>query len=147
MRDVLECRYSRLLGCYPAPQRAQYAEELLATLMDSSRPGQRWPDVRQSAALVLAGLRARCRADRYRPAREVWAQGLQIMVIGVLVYLAVHDLYAGVLQHTKTDLASGLLAAAAVVPVLRGRFRPALLLVTVALTGQSLFVDGGFSVH
>ena len=64
----LERRYRRLLRCYPAQYRADRADEMLATLLDTAAPGQRWPAARESAALVRGGIRARAGVNSSQPA-------------------------------------------------------------------------------
>src|SRR5439155_8666510 len=56
-------RYRLLLRCYPAAYRDARGEELLGTLLDDARPGQRIPSVRDAADLVFHGLRRRLRDD------------------------------------------------------------------------------------
>lgn len=57
--DALARRYRRLLFAYPDSYRRQRGEELLGTLLDTARPGQRRPTVADAADLVLGGLRQR----------------------------------------------------------------------------------------
>ncbi|GAB1646338.1 hypothetical protein [Krasilnikovia sp. MM14-A1259] len=85
MNNVLERRYGHLLRSYPAADRSRFGDELVGTLLESARPGQRWPDPRQAFALVLAGLRARTLAER-RGGRAMRAQGFQVAVLGLLMY-------------------------------------------------------------
>lgn len=64
----LERGYRRLLRAYPADYRARRADEMLGTLLDSAAPGQRRPSARESAALILGGIRARAARNASRPA-------------------------------------------------------------------------------
>ena len=57
--DALARRYRRLLFAYPDSYRRQRGDELLGTLLDTARPGQRRPSVADAADLVLGGLRQR----------------------------------------------------------------------------------------
>jgi DNA-directed RNA polymerase specialized sigma24 family protein len=57
--DSLARRYRRLLFAYPDSYRRQRGEELLGTLLDTARPGQRRPTVADAADLMLGGLRQR----------------------------------------------------------------------------------------
>jgi DNA-directed RNA polymerase specialized sigma24 family protein len=57
--DPLARRYRTLLLAYPDSYRHQRGEELLGTLMDAARPGQRRPTAAEAADLVLGGLRQR----------------------------------------------------------------------------------------
>jgi hypothetical protein len=56
---VLARRYERLLLAYPAGYRRRRSAEILGTLLDSARPGQRRPALADAADLVRGGLRAR----------------------------------------------------------------------------------------
>jgi hypothetical protein len=55
----LRSRYFRLLKAYPRSYRDQRGEEILATLLESSAPGSRYPDLRDAADLVLHGVQMR----------------------------------------------------------------------------------------
>jgi len=58
----LERRYRLLLKAYPRDYRAAKGEEILATLLDNARPGQRLPSLADAADIV--GHAARRRASR-----------------------------------------------------------------------------------
>jgi hypothetical protein len=51
------CRW--LLRAYPASYRAERGDEMLTTLAENARPGRGWTGWRETAALVLGGLRVR----------------------------------------------------------------------------------------
>jgi hypothetical protein len=57
--SALERRCRMLLRAYPRWYRRQRGEEMLATLLESSEPGQRWPSARDARALIIGGLRVR----------------------------------------------------------------------------------------
>jgi hypothetical protein len=59
MTQPLERRYRRLLRSYPLAYRQERAEEMISTLLELARPGQRRPTFREAAALALGGLRTR----------------------------------------------------------------------------------------
>jgi hypothetical protein len=65
-RSALERRYRAFLRAYPAEYRRRRGEEMVATLMDTARPGRRWPEVAEVADLVLSGLRERVGGVRRR---------------------------------------------------------------------------------
>jgi hypothetical protein len=150
MSQTLDRRYGRLLRCYPAGYRADFAEEILDTLLASARPGQRWPDVRQSAALLTAAVRLRL-GSRGRTARETWAQGLQLTVVGFLAQSLAMRLWFDVLTYPagsilsrvasfgRTGIASSVLMLLALPLVLWGRFVPAAALMWAATAGTFLF--------
>lgn len=56
---VLATRYRMLLGLYPRRYRAERGDEILGTLLDAARPGQRWPSRRDTASMIIGGLRVR----------------------------------------------------------------------------------------
>ena len=78
MSAVLERRYRRLLWAYPHDYRRGRGDEILATLLDMSESGRRWPALREAVSLVVGGLVARIRANRERPLRAVWLGGLRV---------------------------------------------------------------------
>ena len=55
----LERRCRSLLRAYPRWYRRQRGDEMLATLLEASQPGQRWPSARDTRALIMGGLRVR----------------------------------------------------------------------------------------
>ncbi|WP_027341616.1 hypothetical protein [Hamadaea tsunoensis] len=79
----LERRYRRLLWAYPREYRKSRADEILGTLMEIDE-GRRWPAPREAAALLTGGLRTRIRANRERPPRQVWRDGLRFAVLAAL---------------------------------------------------------------
>jgi hypothetical protein len=81
----LVVRYRALLAAYPARHRAAWRDEMLSTLLETARPGQRWPAPRESWFLVTEGLRCRAGTSTGRPMRVVVAGGLRI---GLLLVLA-----------------------------------------------------------
>ena len=74
---ALERRYRELLRWYPPSQR----EEMLGVLLDSARPGQRSPGVRQTANLVLCGLAIQARRALSRLAGERWQDALAVVSV------------------------------------------------------------------
>jgi hypothetical protein len=59
MGSTLEIRYGRLLLTYPASYRRERGAEMLGTLMESARPGQRWPSLADAVDLLAGGIRHR----------------------------------------------------------------------------------------
>lgn len=55
----LERRYRRLLLAYPRWYRQRRGEEILTTLLEGSRPGQRRPAAGQAVALLVHGTATR----------------------------------------------------------------------------------------
>jgi hypothetical protein len=60
----LERRCRSLLRAYPRWYRRQRGDEMLATLLEASQPGQRWPSARDTRALIIGGLRVRGTQDQ-----------------------------------------------------------------------------------
>jgi hypothetical protein len=60
--DVLERRLRRLLLAYPAGYRRERGAEIVTTLLDTARPGQRVPGAADAVDVVRAGLRCRVAA-------------------------------------------------------------------------------------
>jgi len=86
MTQALEDRYRWLLRSYPRGYRQERSAEILGTLMDLARPGQQRPTIRESAALVVAGLRTRTGAHRRHTTAAVWADALRLVVLFLLAY-------------------------------------------------------------
>jgi hypothetical protein len=87
---TLEGHYRRLLGVYPLAHRRAYEQEMLGVLMDGSRPGQRFPAVRDALDVLSAGLRARIghsgrglRADRWRDAAAIAGPLVAVLLLAV----------------------------------------------------------------
>jgi hypothetical protein len=117
--------YRRLLVVYPPAYRAARGDEILTTLLEGARPGQRFPTAREAAGLVLGGLRARARQAAVDPPARPWTDGLHLGVILIgLVNL-------GTVAITMT-LPWTLLVAVGTVAALRGRARIALVATTAA---------------
>jgi hypothetical protein len=60
----LERRCRMLLRAYPRWYRRQRGDEMLATLLEASAPGQKWPSARDARALIMGGLRVRTAQNR-----------------------------------------------------------------------------------
>jgi hypothetical protein len=65
---ALERRCRWLLRAYPSWYRRQRGEEMLATLLEASSPGRRWPSWRDARALMVGGLRVRAWGNRRQSA-------------------------------------------------------------------------------
>ena len=81
MSGRLRRRYERLLFTYPPAYRMAHGEEMLSTLLEAARPDQRFPAPRESASLLLGGLRTRAPAGGQPIAERLWADGLQLGVL------------------------------------------------------------------
>jgi hypothetical protein len=103
MTTVLERRYRRLLLAYPRAYRRELGDELLGTLMELSRPGQRWPAPRQAAALLLAGTRMRTGADRLASPAHAWRDSARALLVLMLTLHVILQIW--MVQLTRADLA------------------------------------------
>lgn len=142
MSADLERRYRRLLYAYPPGYRHQHQEEILATLLDSARPGQHYPSFREAVALALGGLRTRARLAARQSAWSLWAEGLRLGALLLLVSVTASAASATWLLTEFggtwiTAKAAGWVvtgaAALTVVAVARGAFRAGLVLLVAAL--------------
>jgi hypothetical protein len=100
----LERRYRRWMVTYPAAYRRERESEILGTLLEAARPGQERPSVRESAALLVGGLRTGARLAARTPGR-LWADGLRLGVLLVLIRVAA--LLIGMSLYNLSGLASG----------------------------------------
>lgn len=75
---VLERRYRRLLGWYPADYRAANGDDMLSVALARSAPGQRWPDAGEAGSLMLSGIRCRLGAGWRNPVRRDTAAVLTV---------------------------------------------------------------------
>jgi hypothetical protein len=120
----LERRCRSLLRAYPRWYRRQRGDEMLATLLEASQPGQRWPSARDARALIIGGLRVRATQDQrlttaanLRLAAQLGAAlALLTLVTGsltaiFLIWVHAYTLSTGVAQ----SLVCGLLGLAVVV--------------------------------
>jgi hypothetical protein len=131
--EVLVRRYRALLVAYPPAYRARRGGELLATLLDGARPGQRWPRRREAASIAVQGMRARLDAATVRTPGAVWSEGLHrgaLLVLGYAYSQFAVDLLSNRLS-TLGGLAILVLALSATVAALRDH-RIAALGLTVA---------------
>ena len=120
----LERRCRSLLRAYPRWYRRQRGDEMLATLLEASQPGQRWPSARDARGLIIGGLRVRATQDQrlttaanLRLAAQLGAAlALLTLVTGsltaiFLIWVHAYTLSTGVAQ----SLVCGLLGLAVVV--------------------------------
>jgi hypothetical protein len=125
MSGRLRRRYQRLLFTYPAAYRRAHGEEIIGTLLEAARPDQRLPAPRETASLLLGGLRMRAQqAARQSPTR-LWADGLHLGVLLIVLVNLGHAL------RMLVPLWIALLAVGALA-VLRGWVRTALIATAAA---------------
>jgi hypothetical protein len=152
MTSPLERWYRRLLHAYPGAYRRVHGEEILATLLEGARPGQRLPDPKEAASLLAGGLRARAVLAGGGSSRRLWASGLWL---GALLLVAENAASALLAQWQELSWAWSngdryqpsvlvILPILGFVALLRGRRRTGLVLVaaTAAVAASSL----GFNI-
>jgi hypothetical protein len=138
---TLERRYRRLIRILPKSYRAGRAEEILSTLLDDARPGQRRPGVRDAASLGSLAVRLRFGAPGAGPAGRLTGEIARMAIIANLILVSATsvslpaDFEGG---RTPIDLSVSALsdvtavgAAALFLALLFGRFRTARALVIV----------------
>lgn len=125
MSGVLRRRYERLLFTYPPAYRRAHGEEMLSTLLEAARSEQRFPAPREAASLLLGGLRTRARQVAQQSSRRLWADGLQLGVLLIVLVNLGHAL------QTRFPLWIALVAVGALA-VLRGWTRTALVATAAA---------------
>jgi hypothetical protein len=125
MSDRLRRRYQRLLFTYPSAYRRAHGEEMLGTLLEAARPNQQVPAPRETTSLLLGGLRTRAHQAAIQSPRRLWADGLHLGVLLIVLVNLGHAL------QTPFPLWIALVAITALA-VLRGWTRTALIAATVA---------------
>jgi hypothetical protein len=138
---TLQRRYGRLLLAYPREYRRQRGDELLSTLMELSRPDQRWPAPRQATALLLAGMRLRAGVDHLHSPAHAWLDSARAVLVLMLNLQIITQIW--ILEITRSDLPAGepvdwqliggtavtvLVAGLAMLLLLSGRNRPGVVL-------------------
>lgn len=133
MRPALERLYRGLLRAYPAEYRAWREDEMVGTLLEVTRPGQRLPDVREAAGLIAGGLRTRARLRRESEGPAAW---FDVLRIGAALLLSVRLLQSvdGFIDSTwLRPRLLPLVLAAVLITLLRRPVRAGLLLVAASL--------------
>jgi hypothetical protein len=125
MSGRLRRRYERLLVTYPPAYRRAHGEEMISTLLEAARPDQHLPAPRETASLLLGGLRTRARQAAMQSPRRLWTDGLHLGVLLIVLVNLGHALQS----PFPLWIALGALGALA---VLRGWTRTALIATTVA---------------
>jgi len=120
----LERRCRTLLRIYPRWYRRQRGDEMLATLLEASRPGHRWPSAHDTRALIVGGLKVRAAQDQRLTTGASLRLAAQLGVAMTLLMLVANSLTSAILtwEHVYGPyprsgflFASGLLGLAAVV--------------------------------
>ena len=72
---------------YPAPYRRRRGDELLATLLEAAAPGQHYPTLCETLGLLGGGLSARTGVAGGCTPWGLWAEGLRLGALLLLVSL------------------------------------------------------------
>jgi hypothetical protein len=84
--STLEQRYRKVIRLLPKAYRAERSEEILGTLLDDARPGQKRPQLREVASLGGLALRLRFGAPGASPGGERAGQvARRVILIGLLI--------------------------------------------------------------
>lgn len=153
-----ERRCRLLLKAFPADYRSERADEIVGVLLDTSRPGQRWPSLRTVADLVSAGIRVRGKLATQGRASVAVIEGMRMAaLVGLCVQAAfsvamvAHYARDGVLFYLVdsgwSTAAHGRLAAlwvVAFVLVVAGRPRLAIIPSVMGSAGSLILFIGNF---
>jgi hypothetical protein len=128
--DQLASRYRMLLRAYPRSYRAGRGDEILGTLLDAAHPGQRWPNRRDAASMIIGGLRARAGsrptsvravlADAFYLAVFAWVAAAIAKTTGIFIVIMREGGWAGPWVLVSYALPFGLCLATLVALVWRG---------------------------
>jgi hypothetical protein len=80
------CRW--LLLAYPRWYRKDRGDEIVDTMLEAAGPDRSWPALRDSRALILAGLRVRAGLEQRLTARASLSQALLLTAVLVLAEYA-----------------------------------------------------------
>lgn len=127
MSERLRRRYERLLFTYPSAYRRAHGDEMISTLLEAARPDQRFPAPREATSLLFGGLRTRAHQAAMQSPRRLWADGLHLGVLLIVLVNLGHALQAPFPFPLWIAL-----AAITALAVLRGWTRTALIAATVA---------------
>jgi hypothetical protein len=94
----LERRGRWLLRAYPAWYRRERGEEMVATLLEASGPGRRWPSARDTRALLMGGLRVRATRNQRLTTAASLRQAVQLGAALVLLWLVAINLTSDILS-------------------------------------------------
>jgi hypothetical protein len=146
---ALERHYRLLLRAYPASWRAERAAEMLGTLADRARPGQRLPAPAEVAGLLAGALRARALEAGGRNAAGTVLDGiyLGVVLMHLLATTAMLTLFLGPAHPAPTriglvNVVEIALTPLAVVALLRGWLLPAVAVVAAQRLAPALITGG-----
>lgn len=146
--NTLEARYRWLLRAYPAAYRRARGDEMIGTLMEAAKPGQRRPSLREAGSLALRGLQTRAGVHGSRSGGERLAGTIRLAVLLLLAYATAVSLaeFGPIMNNPGTPFSAlrpleTLFAAAALVAVAAGR-QVLGLVGTAATFAVSLLVHG-----
>ena len=138
-----------LLRAYPAWYRRERGEEMIATLLESSPDGRRWPSARDARAMVMGGLRVRATGNQRLTTWASLRLAVQLGAALTLLWLVADNLasdiliWAHVYSHNSGTgywFAYGLLGLAAVAAAW---FAPRTVVAALALAAAAAWLYWG----
>jgi hypothetical protein len=96
--SLLVRRTRLLLRFYPPAYRAHRGEEILDTLLETTRPGRGWPPAREVASVIAGGLRAR-RAANLGQGLRASLRHVGILAVAMIMVQTPAALLSAVGQH------------------------------------------------
>jgi hypothetical protein len=127
----LERRYRLLLAAYPAAYRAAHEEEMVATLLDASEPGQIDPSLRETWGLLVNGLRTRSRLAAESGWRALSADATRLAALLLLASVVANSAFLATTAVPLRMRAIPVLAFLAMLAAIRGATRVAVAIVAV----------------
>jgi hypothetical protein len=93
---AFERRCRRLLRWYPPDHRREHEDEMLSVMLAAGRPGQRRLGLRETADVVLGGIRVRAQRSFGRRAASRWRDALAVTAVLGTVLLLIDSVIRGV---------------------------------------------------
>ncbi|MFC4056248.1 hypothetical protein ACFOY4_41745 [Actinomadura syzygii] len=163
MTDLSD-RYRRLLRWYPRDHRRDHEDEMLGVLLAAARPGQAGPSLRETADLVLGGLRVRVSRTVARASGTGWRDALAVagvllpLVLSLTAVRLVISLWQRGLADTPawlpvwppvwpSDWSARMIWPVVAVLALAGARRPAALGAVGAIAWWAVIVGGEYARH
>jgi hypothetical protein len=105
--SLLVRRTRLLLRFYPPGYRAHRGEEILDTLLETTRPGRGWPPAREVASVIAGGLRAR-RAANLNQGLPVSLRHVGILAAAMIMVVWAPATLLGAVDQHMVDPSYGL---------------------------------------
>lgn len=143
MFPTLEELYRWLMFAYPTDYRRLREDEIVGTLLEAGRPGQRVPGPREAFGLILGGVRTRAWLSRTGGVPGEWADSLRLAAALLIAFNAMQAIpgfffYQTIRPHL---LPIGLVVTALVLLRGVGRWGVALVAMDLFLVAPSLSIS------